>query len=174
MIRFAAISAVAAIGVVTLVQIAVAESGMALAVEPSLPPAPSIKSGLLLEARLPQPLSRNENAALRPMDNFKECESCPEMIVVPAGQFIMGASETESGSTPDERPQHLVSFTKSFSVSRFAVTFDEWDACIVATGCTYRPSDQNWGRGKQPVLNISWDDAKEYVGWLSRKTITGY
>ena len=53
MIRFAAISAVAAIGVVTLVQIAVAESGMALAVEPSLPPAPSIKSGLLLEARLP-------------------------------------------------------------------------------------------------------------------------
>jgi formylglycine-generating enzyme required for sulfatase activity len=85
-----------------------------------------------------------------------------------------GASETESGSTPDERPQHLVSFTKSFSVGRFAVTFDEWDACLVAMGCNYRPSDQNWGRGKQPVLDISWNDAKEYVGWLSRKTGRSY
>jgi formylglycine-generating enzyme required for sulfatase activity len=174
MIRFGAISAVGAIGVLTLVQIAVAESGKDSAAEPSLPPAQSMKSALMLEARLPQPLSRNENAALSPMDHFKECEFCPEMIVVPAGQFRMGASENEPGSTADERPQHLVSFTKSFSVGRFAVTFDEWDACIAAMGCSYRPSDQYWGRGKQPVINIRWDDAKEYVGWLSRKTGRSY
>ena len=104
------------------------------------------------------------------MDHFKECESCPEMIVVPVGQFRMGASENEAGSTPDERPQHLVTLTNSFSVGRFAVTFDEWDACIAAKGCSYRPSDQNWGRGKRPVISIRWDDAKEYVGWLSRQT----
>jgi len=124
----------------------------------------------LLEARLPQPLSRNENAALRPMDHFKECEFCPEMIVVPAGQFSMGANEDEPGSTPAERPQHKVTFTRSFSVGRFAVTFDEWEACLAAMGCSYRPSDQDWGRGRQPVINILWSDAKEYVRWLSRKT----
>lgn len=175
MVRFGVVSALRAIAVLTLVQTAFAENGKrGPSSEPSLPPAPNMKNGLLLEARLPRPLSPNEDTALRPMDHFKECESCPEMIVVPAGQFLMGASENESGSTPDERPQHLVRFTKSFSVGRFAVTFDEWDACIAATGCSYRPSDQNWGRGKQPVLNISWDDAKEYVGWLSRKTGRSY
>ena len=173
--RFAVISAIRAIAVLTLVQTAFAENGeRGPSAEPSLPPAAGMKNDLLLKARLPRPLSRNENAALRPMDHFKECESCPEMIVVPAGQFIMGASENESGSTPDERPQHLVSFSKSFSVGRFAVTFDEWDACVAATGCSYRPSDQNWGRGKQPVLNLSWDDAKAYVSWLSRKTGRSY
>jgi formylglycine-generating enzyme required for sulfatase activity len=171
MIRFGAISAIGTIAVLTLVQVALAENGQSgSSAQPSLPPAPSMRNGLLLEARLPQPLSRNENTALRPLDHFKECESCPEMIVVPVGQFRMGASENEAGSTPDERPQHLVIFTKTFSVGRFAVTFDEWDACIAAKGCSYRPSDQNWGRGKQPAINIRWDDAKEYVGWLSRKT----
>jgi formylglycine-generating enzyme required for sulfatase activity len=175
MARFGVISTLRAIAVLTLVQTAFAENAKrGPSAEPSLPPAAGMKNDLLLEARLPRPLSRNENAALKPMDHFKECESCPEMIVVPAGQFIMGASENESGSTPDERPQHLVSFSKSFSVGRFAVTFDEWDACVAAAGCSYRPSDQNWGRGKQPVLNLSWDDAKEYVSWLSRKTGRSY
>jgi len=170
MIRFGVISAIAAIAVLTLVQIAFAESGNDRDAEPSLPPAPTTHNRLLLEARLPQPLSRNENAALRPMDHFKECEFCPEMIVVPAGQFSMGANEDEPGSTPAERPQHKVTFTRSFSVGRFAVTFDEWEACLAAMGCSYRPSDQDWGRGRQPVINILWSDAKEYVRWLSRKT----
>jgi formylglycine-generating enzyme required for sulfatase activity len=176
MITFGAIFAIEATALLTLVQIAFAESGKGPGAA-SLPPASSIssmKNGLLLEARLPQPLSRNEDAALRPTDHFKECEFCPEMIVVPAGQFTMGANENEPGSTPDERPQHEVSFVQSFSVGRFAVTFDEWEACVAAIGCSYRPSDQNWGRGKQPVINILWSDAKEYVGWLSRKTGRSY
>ena len=123
-----------------------------------------------LAERLARPLSRNEALALRPMDQFKECELCPEMVVVPAGQFLMGAKEGEPGSTPDERPQHRVNFAKLFSVGRFPVTFSEWDACVAARGCSYRPGDQGWGRGKQPVINILWDDAQEYVAWLSRAT----
>jgi formylglycine-generating enzyme required for sulfatase activity len=124
----------------------------------------------LKNQRLARPLSRNEEAALRPMDEFNECELCPEMVVVPAGQFLMGAKEGEPGSTPDERPQHGVNFAQPFSAGRFPVTFSEWDACVAAKGCNYQPSDQGWGRGSQPVINILWDDAQEYVTWLSRAT----
>jgi len=124
----------------------------------------------LKNLRLARPLSRNEAIALRPMDDFKECELCPEMIVVPAGQFLMGARDGEPGSTPDERPRHRVNFSNPFSVGRFPVTFSEWDACVAARGCSYRPTDHSWGRGRQPVINILWDDAKEYVAWLSRTT----
>ncbi|MFZ2154960.1 MAG: formylglycine-generating enzyme family protein [Bradyrhizobium sp.] len=126
--------------------------------------------GELPVLRLARPLSRNEEIALRPMDRFKECEPCPEMIVVPAGQFLMGASDREPGSTPDERPQHQVNFAQPFSVGRFPVTFGEWDACVAAGGCSFQSSDQGWGRGTQPVISILWDDAKEYVAWLSRTT----
>jgi formylglycine-generating enzyme required for sulfatase activity len=51
------------------------------------------------------------------------------------------------------------------------VTFEEWDACVANGGCgTYRPSDDDWGRARRPVINVSWDDARQYVSWISRKT----
>jgi formylglycine-generating enzyme required for sulfatase activity len=139
----------------------------------STPPSQSplaATGGAFPDARLAQPLSRNEEAALRPMDHFKECERCPEMVVIPPGQFTMGASESEPGSTPDERPQHKVTFAQPFSVGRFAVTFDEWNACVIAGGCRYQPVDRSGGRGTSPVTNILWDEAKDYVWWLSRRT----
>jgi len=59
----------------------------------------------------------------------------------------------------------------TFAVGKFEVTFAEWDACVVAGGCKYKPGDQGWGRNKRPVVNVSWDDiSKEYLPWLSRKT----
>ena len=70
----------------------------------------------------------------------------------------------------DERPQHHVIIANSFAAGRFAVTFREWDTCVAAGGCRYRPSDQGWGREDRPVLTILWDDAKEYVWWLSKIT----
>jgi formylglycine-generating enzyme required for sulfatase activity len=54
------------------------------------------------------------------------------------------------------------------------VTFDEWDACIAAGGCKHRPGDEGWGRGRRPVINVSWNDAKEYVAWLSKTTGKSY
>ena len=51
------------------------------------------------------------------------------------------------------------------------MTFDEWDACVADGGCNgYKPDDQDWGRGRRPVINVSWDDAKAYAAWLSKKT----
>jgi formylglycine-generating enzyme required for sulfatase activity len=117
------------------------------------------------------PLTADKERALRPKDAFKECDACPQMLVAPPGRFMMGSPETEESHLDPEEPQHLVTFAQPFAVGAFAVTFDEWDACVVDGGCDgYRPSDQGWGRGRRPVINVSWHDAKAYVEWLSRKT----
>jgi formylglycine-generating enzyme required for sulfatase activity len=88
------------------------------------------------------------------------------MIVIPAGDFIMGSPETDKGRNRDEGPQHKVSIAKPFAVSRFDVTFDEWDACAAHGDCEPRIGDQGWGRGRRPAIQVSWDDAQRYVEWL--------
>jgi formylglycine-generating enzyme required for sulfatase activity len=99
------------------------------------------------------------------------CPMCPEMVVVPAGSFKMGSPANEELRFTDERPRHDVMISRPFAVGRFAVTFDEWDACVNDGGCNgYRPSDEQWGRADRPVINVNWDDAKSYVAWLSHKT----
>jgi len=116
-------------------------------------------------------LSTEAERALAPKDVFKECDDCPEMVVVPAGSFTMGSPESEHVRNRDEGPQHLVTFDQTFSVGKFAVTFDDWDACVADGGCNgYRPDDRGRERGRRPVINVSWDDANAYVAWLSHKT----
>jgi formylglycine-generating enzyme required for sulfatase activity len=117
------------------------------------------------------PLAPEREHALEPKDTFKECERCPEMVVVRAGSFSMGSAENEKGRDEDEGPQHTVTFARAFAAGKFAVTFDEWDACVADGGCNnYAPGDNGWGRGKRPVINVSWRDAKAYAEWLSAKT----
>jgi formylglycine-generating enzyme required for sulfatase activity len=119
----------------------------------------------------PKPLSAAEECSMKPKDVFKECEKCPEVIVVPAGEFNMGSPEDEPDRNKNESPQHIVRFARQFAVGRFAVTFDEWDACVADGGCNgYIPSDNGWGRGNRPVIHVSWTDAQAYVAWLSSKT----
>jgi formylglycine-generating enzyme required for sulfatase activity len=122
-----------------------------------------------LALRLAKPLSRDEEAALKPMDRFRECETCPQMIVAPSGTFVMGASADEPGSTSDERPQHEVSIER-FSVGELPVTMNEWMACVIARGCRYRAQGIAMQDGRQAAGNLLWDDAREYVQWLSRVT----
>jgi Uncharacterized conserved protein len=85
------------------------------------------------------------------------------MAYIPAGTFTMGSSSGESDETP-----HTVSLG-GFSMMRYEVTFEQYDAYCEATGKP-KPSDEGWGRGSRPVINVSWDDANEYARWLSRKT----
>jgi formylglycine-generating enzyme required for sulfatase activity len=83
----------------------------------------------------------------------------------------MGAPDDEPGSTPDERPQHRVVIARPLAVGRFAVTFDEWDACVAAGGCRrWRPADRGWGRGRRPVIHVAWEDARAYVAGLADRT----
>jgi formylglycine-generating enzyme required for sulfatase activity len=73
-----------------------------------------------------------------------QCPYCPDMVPIPGHKFALG---------------------------KFAVTFKEWDACVADGGCGgYQPSDNGWGRGNRPVINVSWDDAQAYIRWLSDKT----
>jgi formylglycine-generating enzyme required for sulfatase activity len=107
--------------------------------------------------------------ALKPGDPpFKECTDCPEMIVVPAGEFMMGSPANERDK--DESPQHGVTIAKPFAVARFELTFDEWDTCAAHGDCDPHISASRSGRGRQPVINVGWDDAQRYVAWLSRMT----
>ena len=104
-------------------------------------------------------------------ESFRDCPECPEMVVVPAGSFMMGSPASEAGRDTDEGPQHRVMIARPFAVGKFEVTFAEWDACVAAGGCKHSPGDAGWGRGKRPVIDVSWNDiTKEYLPWLSRKT----
>ena len=99
----------------------------------------------------------------------------PEMVVVPAGSFLMGAPADEEGRDHDEGPVHRVTIDAPFAVGVYEVTFAEWDRCVRAGGCGgYRPDDEGWGRGRRPVIHVSWKDAQAYVAWLSGESGAGY
>jgi formylglycine-generating enzyme required for sulfatase activity len=116
-------------------------------------------------------LSPDRERALIPGAAFQECTHCPEMVVVPAGSFEMGSPTTEKDRAANEGPLHNVTIARPFAISKFEQTFAEWDACIADGGCEqHEASDEGWGRGRQPVINITWNDAKNYAAWLSKVT----
>jgi formylglycine-generating enzyme required for sulfatase activity len=140
-------------------------------------------------SRMAAPLSPAEECALRPGDAFKECERCPEMVVVPAGTFTMGSPESEEDRVPDESPQHEVTFARPFAIGRFDVTVDQYAAFVAATGydsgsrCqTFEDGrlkerlGRSWRfpgfaqRGSHPAVCLNWNDAKAYADWLADKT----
>lgn len=98
---------------------------------------------------------------------WRDCADSPQLIRLPAGRFTMG--EQSNSGTLFERPLREVD-VPAFSIGRYEVTFDEWDACHRAGGCQRRTNDHGWGRGLRPVIDVSWVDAQQYVHWLSRKT----
>ena len=101
---------------------------------------------------------------------FRDCPECPAMVVVPAGSFMMGTPSSEGRLYANESPQHRVTIRKPFAVAVYDITFDEWYPCISDSGCNGKwPQDQDWGRGKRPIINVTWDDAQAYVRWLNDK-----
>src|SRR6185437_1882823 len=88
--------------------------------------------------------------ALKPGASFRECaKECPEMVVAPAGGFTMGSPITETGRFDNEGPQHRVTIALPFAVSKFDVTFADWDACVSVGGCP-QTSDSGFGRSTRP------------------------
>ena len=105
-------------------------------------------------------------------ERFRDCAACPEMIVVPAGSFLMGSPPDEEGRYGDEGPQHAVTIAQPFAAGVYEVTFAEFDACLADadSGCVRWPSASGWGRGRRPVVDVNWADARSYAEWLSERT----
>jgi formylglycine-generating enzyme required for sulfatase activity len=121
------------------------------------PARPEIAKEQTAAPAKPQPINLKEP--------FRDCPNCPEMTAITAGSFEMGSNDV-----PYAKPIHRVTISTPFAIGRREVTFDEWDACVAAGACSYRPSDRGWGRGDRPVIDVSWNDANTFIGWLSQKT----
>lgn len=91
----------------------------------------------------------------------------PEMVVVPAGQFRMGCLANEPLCSAGDKE---VSIAAPFALSVYEITFEDYDRFTNPN----KVNDEGWGRGPRPIINVSWDDAKEYVAWLSLETGAEY
>lgn len=116
--------------------------------------------------------ARDDNT-LKSGEEFIECSHCPRMIVVPSGRIQIGSSIVSTPEQQKEQPAANVDFEKPFAVGRFEVTLEEWRACAALNRCQSGPADGQ-DRGKWPVTNISWNDAQNYVNWLSQITNRKY
>ena len=124
---------------------------------------------------------------------FKDCAECPEMVVVPAGSFLMGSPQSEVGRHENEGPQHLATITKPFAVGRFEVTRGHFTDFVKSTGHTpasgcWMEADGKWKvrkdrsfrnpgfeqDGSHPTVCVNWRDAVAYAAWISEKTKRSY
>jgi formylglycine-generating enzyme required for sulfatase activity len=96
------------------------------------------------------------------------------MAELEAGSFTLGAPPTEAGASAAEGPPTPIAIARRIGVAVKETTFEEWNACVADGGCAHRPFDNGWGRGKRPVINVSWSDAQDYVAWLSTRTGARY
>ena len=127
----------------------------------------------------------------RPGAVFSDCDACPEMVVIPGGDFMMGSPASEQGRFDNEGPQHRVAVS-SFALGRYEVTREEYRVFVETTG---HPSSGCWILGEDgmtndddaswrepgfaqgsghPAVCVNWNDAQAYVRWLSRETGESY
>lgn len=119
-------------------------------------------------AEQPQP-KKPEPKAWLAIEQPKAAIIEPEMVRIEPGIFLMGSIDIYS----NEEPVHKVAIAYAFEIGKYEVTFDEYDAFAKATQRKL-PGDSGWGRGKLPVINVSWNDAQDYVQWLSKQTGKNY
>jgi formylglycine-generating enzyme required for sulfatase activity len=107
--------------------------------------------------------------SMQPGTTFRDCDVCPEMVVVPSGSFELRTAPWGPGHPHNEGFFYPVTFKRPFAVGKFEITFDEWERCVSEGKCEPL-DDAKWGRGKRPIINVSWIQAVAYTRWLSEKT----
>jgi len=157
----------------------------------------SILAAGVAAAEMPVAVALADPASLWALPTFSECDVCPEMIVVPLGSFMMGATLEESRSPfdfygenadirmrgpeelniiPHEHPRHRVEMDIPYAIARNEVTHAEWMACVEEASCSHVPDHRvltptgyvTLGPD-HPVMNVSYLDILEYLAWLNRK-----
>ena len=93
------------------------------------------------------------------------CPTCPPMVVVPAGHFIMGDAKADA-----ERPAVAVTIARPFALGRTEVSFDQWQACVDDGACRGGLDDHGWGRGSRPAINMTWADAAGFAAWVGKRS----
>ena len=124
---------------------------------------------------------------------FRDCDHCPELVVVPPGTYLMGSPASEEGRDEDEGPRHRVVVANAFAVGTAEVTRGEYarfvrdtghsgdDSCRTFEGEKWKKrSGRDWRdpgyhqTDRHPAVCVNWDDAQRYVAWLSRETGEAY
>jgi formylglycine-generating enzyme required for sulfatase activity len=125
------------------------------------------------QADAPSATPPAESEKPKPADGqvFRDCATCPELVVVNAGRFAMGEGSEGLEHQVSLTTTQEVTIAAAFAIGRTEITFDEWSQCVGDGGCTSQPADEGWGRGRRPIINVSFNDiTQQYLAWLSRKT----
>ncbi len=110
----------------------------------------------------------NEEQTLKPGEVFKDCETCPEMVVIPAGEGMVGLHP--KAVRKRGMPWRMITITAPFAVARFEVLQEEYYQCVEEGQCAPATTGFHDGLRRNPAHDLSWNDAKLYVDWLSKKT----
>jgi len=98
-----------------------------------------------------------------------------EMVVINPGSGKLGSPDFEKKRARYENPMRDTFINYRFEVSKYEITFDDWNKCVSSGGCSgHKPDDKGWGRGKRPVINVSYNDAQNFLKWLNAKTGQNY
>jgi len=140
----------------------------------------ALGAGVAVALVIPAPAAEPASGSV-----VRDCPTCPELVLIPPGSFLMGVPREEDereGVPPsdhdDARPQHEVTIVRAFWLGRYPVTRGEYAAFIQDT--SYRGGGTSWRdpgfpqTDRDPVVNVSAEDADEYAAWLSRKTGKSY
>ena len=160
---------------------------VARAVAGAFPRRPALTTAAAATEQAAEPAAQDgePRAAMRPGSTFRDCEECPELVVVPAGSFLMGSPPSEDGREKDEGPRRRVTIAAPFAVGAYEVTRRQYERYVTATGSATdvvcrvdgrRMSGVSWRApgfrqtDAEPVVCVNWEEAQAYVSWLSRRT----
>jgi formylglycine-generating enzyme required for sulfatase activity len=133
--------------------------------EPARPTAPTKERETPAKAAVPAaivaaPAAAPANRPAAAGAEVKDCPACPTLIALPAGSFTMGSNSSD----PSEKPAHQVAISTPFAIGKYEVTVQQWNACVDAGSCQKVAQAAN---ANAPVRDVSWDDAQQYLKWLS-------